>query len=234
MGSIMRALTAMSLLGLTTIALAYPNFNATTGIIGVPNGLIQEQGALFGAADVVFLDNSLVNVRAVYGLTENLEVGAVLNLGDNTAFGVSGKYRLPVSPTAGMWALGLSFADTDEGGSGFQAFIAASRTLTGDTTDMNLLGTLGATFTDFEDTSGFRPFIGAQLMLPNDFEIGAEIELESGDLGDSIISVVLRKQFSSTIGGEIGLTNASAFFGGPDHDFFLGINVALPPPGGSI
>jgi len=230
MGSILRVLSAAALLGLTSIALAYPNFNATTGIVGVPNGLIQAEGAFFGAADIVFLDDTLVNARAVYGLTDNLEVGAVLNLGNNTAFGVSGKYRLPVSPSAGSWALGLSFADTDEGGSGFQAFIAASRSLTGNMTDMNVLGTLGATFTDFDEASGFRPFVGAQLMLPNDFEIGGEFEIESDDFGDSIISVVLRKQFSPTMGAEIGLTNASAFFGGPDTDFFLGVNLAMSPP----
>jgi hypothetical protein len=231
MGSILRFLSAAALLGLTTIALAYPNFNATTGIIGVPNGIIQENGTFIGAADIVFIEDTLINARVVYGLTDNLEVGAVLNLGDDFAFGLSGKYRLPVTPTAGAWAIGLSFADTDEGGSGFQAFIVASRSLTGDMTNLDLLGTLGATFTDFEGTSGFRPFVGAQLMLPNDFEIGGEFELEMGDFTESIISIVVRRQFSPTIGAEIGFTNASAFFGTSDHDLFLGINIALPPPG---
>ena len=159
-----RILLAAAVLGLATAGLAYPNFNASTGIIGVPNALIQANGAFFGAADVIFFDDTTLNARAVLGLTNNLEVGAVLNLGENTAFGVSAKYRLPVVPTAGAWAVGVSFADTGDGGSGVQGFVVASRTLTGGMTNLDLLGTLGATFTDFENASGFRPFVGAQLM----------------------------------------------------------------------
>jgi len=222
-------LLASAVLAVAMAGMAYPNFNGSTGIIGVPNALIQTNGSFFGAADVIFFENTTLNARAVLGLANNLEVGAVLDLDSGTAFGISAKYRVPMAVT-GDWAVGLSFADTDEAGSGFQFFAVTSRTLTGTMTNLDLLGTLGVTFTDFEDSTGVRPFVGAQLMLPQAFEIDGEFELESSDFGDSIFSMVLRKQFSPRYGGEIGFTNASSFFGQADHDFFLGINIALPAP----
>ena len=224
-------LLAAAALALATASLAYPSFNGATGNVSTPNALIQADGAFFAAADVIFFDDAEVNARAVLGLTDNLEVGAVLTLGDNTGFGVSGKYRLPMTAADAAWALGLQFADSDESGSGFQAYIVASRTLTGAGEGMDLLGTLGVTFTDFEDVSGVRPFVGAQLMLPQDFEILGEFALEAGDLGDSIFSFAVRKQFSPTLGGEIGITNARGFLADADSSFFLGINLALPSPG---
>lgn len=232
MRTMLRFLTVAALLGCVTAALAYPNFNATTGIIGVPNALIQTNGSFFGAADVIFYNNTTLNARAVLGLTSNLEAGAVLDLDSGTAFGISAKYRVPMAAT-GDWAVGLSFADTDEQGSGFQFFAVTSRTLTGTMTNLDLLGTLGVTFTDFEHSTGVRPFIGAQLMLPQAFEIDGEFELESSDFGDSIFSMAVRKQFSPRYGGELGFTNASSFFGQKDHDLFLGINIALPAPKGT-
>ncbi|MHB0935887.1 MAG: hypothetical protein ACYDCO_20285 [Armatimonadota bacterium] len=231
MSRFLRMLLAAAALALATAGLAYPNFNGSTGIIAVPNALIQADGAFFGAADVIFFDDAAINARAVLGLTDNLEVGAALILGDNTGFGVSGKFRLPVATGAGAWAVGLSFADTDEGGSGYQAFVVTSRTLTGAADGMDLLGSLGATFTDFENATGFRPFIGAQLMLPGAFEIDGEFELEAGDFTDSIFSLGVRRQFTSTLGGELGFTNARGFLGEGDASFFLGVNIALPSPG---
>lgn len=224
-------LLAAAVLALATAGLAYPNFNGATGIISVPNAMIQTNGAFFGAADVIFFDDAEINARAVLGLTSNLEVGAVLSLGDNTGFGVSGKYRLPMTAGTAAWALGLQFADSNDSGSGFQVYVVASRALTGTGTGMDLLGTLGATFTDFEDTSGFRPFIGAQLMLPQAFEIDGEFELETGDFTDSVFSLGVRKQFSPRFGGEIGLTNARGFLAEGDTSVFIGINIALPSPG---
>lgn len=223
-------LLAAASLALATAGLAYPSFNAATGNVSTPNALIQADGAFFVAGDVIFFDDTELNMRAVLGLTNDLEVGAVLTLGDNTGFGVSGKYRLPMTAGDAAWAIGLQLADSEEGGSGFQLYIVASRTLTGDMENMDLLGSLGVTFTDFEDATGIRPFIGAQLMLPQDFEILGEFELEAGDFSDSILSFAIRKQFTPTFGAEIGITNARGFLADADSSFFLGVNFSLPPP----
>jgi hypothetical protein len=213
---------------LAAAGFAYPNVNATTGIFGVPNALTVPNGTLDGAADILFVDSTTVNARAVLGLTGRFEVGAGVTAGDNTGVGITGKYRLPILPQLGTVALGLSFADINDTGSGYQLFGVATKALTGATsTDMRLLGTLGVTFTNFEDRSGILPFVGAQLQLPQNFEIAGEFELEAGDFDESITSLLLRKQVTDRIGGEIGFTNATGFLGTSDHDLFLGLSYAF-------
>ena len=75
---------------LATAASAYPNFNATTGIIAVPTAFTVGSGAFIGAADVLFADDLTLNARAIYGVTDRLELGASLTAGTDTAFGVTG------------------------------------------------------------------------------------------------------------------------------------------------
>lgn len=225
------ALGVAALLVCASVGMAYPNLNAATGILSVPNGYTVANGAFSGAADILFHDDTTLNTRAIVGLSNQLEAGAAVILGDDTALGISAKYRLPVTGTS-AWALGLSFITSNDNGSGTQAYIAASRSLTGTATPgVNLLGTLGASFTDLDNTSGFRPFIGGQLLLPKAFEIDAEFELESGDFNESISSLSVRKSFNPRLSGEFGFTNAVGFVATGSHDFFMGLsyNFAKSP-----
>jgi len=214
----MTGLTAL----LALAAVAYPNFTGLTGIVGVPNALTTPSRSFTAAADVVFMNDTTLNARALYGATDRLEVGAALIAGEDTAFGIGAKFRLPVATTAGSLALGLSFVESNDGGSGSQAFIVGSRTIAGMGAGNSLLGSLGLSFTDLEGVDGVRPFIGAQLVLPANFEIAGEFALEAGDFNESIFSLVVRRRLAAGWTGELGFTNAAGFIGTSDHDFFLG------------
>lgn len=222
-----RMLMAVALaLTLATVGFAYPNVNATTGIFGVPNALTAPSGTLDGAADILFFDTTTINARAVLGVTGNLEVGAGITGGDNTAIGITGKYRLPTTSSLGTLAIGLSFADVHHTGSGYQAFVVATRPI-GATTGNRLLGTAGVTLTNFEHTSGILPFVGAQLQIPGNWEIDGEFELKTSHFSKSLSSILVRKQINDRIGAEAGFSNASGFLGAANHDFFVGATYAF-------
>ena len=226
--SIQRLLVVALALALATAGFAYPNFNATTGIVGVPNALTVAGGAFIGAADISFQDDTQVILRAIYGLGPNFEVGGLIGLGDNNSFGVTGKYRFQFLGPSLDTAVGLSFADADEAGSGFQLFLVGSRMILGEPDeDMSILGSLGVTFTDFEELSGILPFVGAQLMLPGNLEVCGEFVLEAGDFTESIFSLLLRKQFTETWAAQVGFTNATGFLGTGDSDLFIGASYAF-------
>jgi hypothetical protein len=211
----------------TTAVRAYPNFNATQGILAVPTAEIAPMGTLGGAADVLFQDDTTLNARVVLGLTPTVEAGAGLIIGEDTAFGLTGKLVLPITPGGFTWGLGASLiaADNDDG---FQLFFTGTRPFGSvGIAGAQLLGTLGVSFTDIEDVSAIRPFLGAQLRLGAGTELASEFIFEAGDFDESIFSILLRQRFSERVSGQLGLTNALGFTGREDSDFFLGLGYAF-------
>jgi hypothetical protein len=207
---------------------AYPNLNATTGIVAVPTANIVGQGAFIGAADVLFFDDTLVNARVVYGLSASSELGASLILGDDTAFGATGKFQLPGDIAGFTPAIGGSIITGSDIDDGFQVFIAGTRALAVDADAVpSAQWTLGANFTDIEDRSAFRPFIGAELFLGGNTSVASEFVLETGDFDDSIFSLVVRHDFPGNWSGEIGITNAAGLAQVEDHEFFAGVSFGL-------
>jgi len=225
--NIQRLLLVAIALALATAGFAYPNFNATTGIIAVPTAYTTPAGMLVGAADISFQDSTTLITRAIYGLSPNFEVGALLGLGEETSIGMTGKYRTPLFPGLGTFSVGLSLADSGVG-SGYQLFFVGSRALAGeDTGGMVLLGTLGLTFTNFEDLTGILPFAGAELRLSEGFEIDAEFVLEAGDFNRSTFSLLARKRITDTWGAQLGFTNAVGFLATADSNLFFGASYVF-------
>lgn len=217
---------AAALMAWATTGFAYPNLNATTGLIGVPNAHVVEAGQLVGAADLIFLDDTTFNIRAIYGLTERLEGGIALVSGSDDGVALNAKYQLPINPLGFTWATGLTYITADDAGSGFQLYFAGTKPL-GTPEGAALYGTLGLTFTDLEELTALRPFAGVQWLLAANTEVGAEFELEAGDFSESILSVYLRQRLGNNLSGQIGITNANGFAGTRDHDLFVGASLAF-------
>lgn len=203
-------------------ARAYPNLNATSGIMAVPTAIVVPAGDAMWAADVLFQEDTTVNGRVVFGLAERLEVGAGFIAGEDTAFGLNAKYRLPAMIAGFAWAAGITGIFGDDIDEGMQIYATGTRPFEfGD--GMTLLGTLGVNFTDVDTASAVRPFIGGQLQLGGGTEINGEFVFETGDFDESITSLFVRHRFSDRIVGQVGFTNAFGFTGVSDHDIFIGL-----------
>ena len=207
---------------------AYPNLNATTGILAVPTAEVVRARTISWAGDVLFFDDTTLNARAIYGLTDRLEVGAGVIVGNDTALGVSAKYYTGVDVGGFTWALGATLITGNEVGDGTQLYLAGSRPFgVQQENGTGLVGTVGVNFTDLENRSALRPFVGAQLRLDTATEVAGEFVLESGDFGDSIFSLLVRQQLSDRLTGQLGLTNAYGFTGAENGIFFIGAAYAL-------
>ena len=207
---------------------AYPNFNATTGILAVPTAETVNAGDLSWAGDILFFDDTTFNGRVIYGLTDQLEVGAGVIVGSDTAIGVSAKYYTGLTIGGFACALGLTMITGDQVGDGTQIYVAGTRPFgVQEENGTGLIGTVGVNFTGVEGSSAFRPFAGAQLRLDTATEVAAEFVLESGDWGDSIFSLLVRQRCSDRLTVQIGLTNAFGFTGTDNLDFFFGAAYTL-------
>jgi hypothetical protein len=214
----------LAALTMTTAAWAYPNLNATSGILAVPTAVVVPAGDTQWAGDVLFQDDTTINGRVTYGLTDRLEVGAGVIIDGDTVVGLNAKYRLPGDIGGFTWAAGATLITGSDVDDGFQIYAAGTRPIPwGSASGMALLGTIGVNFTDIDTASAVRPFIGAQLQLGTGTEIGAEFVFETGDFNESISSLLLRHRFNDFISGQVGFTNAFGFTGTQDHDIFLGV-----------
>lgn len=213
----------LGLLALGSLAQAYPNVLATSGIVGVPTTQTVPRGVLVGAADVFFFDDASTAFRAVYGLGENFEVGAVLTAGEDETLGATIKYAFPAGVSGVRWALGASLLTADERDDGTQFFFLGSipLTITPNQT-FSFSGTAGVNLTDVGDDSALRPFVGAQMFL-GATEIAAEFEFEADDLGsDAVFSILARRNLGAGFSGQIGFSNAFGFGASGDNAIFLG------------
>jgi hypothetical protein len=231
---------ATALLALANTVIAYPNLNATTGLIGVPTANVVAPKTLAGAADIVFFDDTVLNVRAIYGITDRFEGGVGVVMGDDSGLILNAKYLLPTTLAKFNWSAGLSYMTADDPGDGFQLYFVGTRAFpSAAPAGTRLLGTLGLSFTNMDDTSALRPFVGGQLLFNPQSELGVEFELEAGDFDESIFSLYYRRQFNSQWAGQIGFTNANGFVGKDDHSLFIGAaysfagNGISPVPGGT-
>jgi hypothetical protein len=116
----------------------------------------------------------------------------------------------------------------DQVGNGTQIYVTGTRPFgVHEENGTGLFGTVGVNFTDVDNRSVFRPFVGAQLRLDTSTEVAGEFVLESGDWGDSIFSLLVRQRLSDRLTGQLGLTNAFGFTGSDNLAFFVGAAYTL-------
>lgn len=216
---------AFVFMGIT--AHAYPNLNATTGLLAVPTAGVVGAGDFVGAADVVFHNNSTVNGRVIYGLTDRLEVGVGVIAGEDTAIGVNAKFALPAQIAGFNPAIGITGISGDTIGDGTQVYLVGTRVLTAsDIHTGRVIGTIGINFTDIDTASAFRPFVGAQLRVGARTEIDGEFILKTGDFNHPVHSIFIRHAMNDAWSMQTGFTNAVGFTGSSDNNFFLGTAYA--------
>jgi len=221
----------ITLLALAAAGYAYPNLSATTGVVGTPTADVVGQKVTDWAADLLFFDTTTGNGRVIYGVTDRLEVGGALILGNDTGFDVGAKYKLYTIPRSFSWAVGGILEGANHERSGSQWYVVATKPISSRKVQgSEMQASLGLNYTDIDSGNGLRPFLNVQLFFGADTEISGEYQFKNGDkFGDAITSAVFRQRFSGRWTAEIGLTNATGFMGSDDTDVFAGISYAVSP-----
>ncbi|MHB9131207.1 MAG: hypothetical protein ACYDBB_08980 [Armatimonadota bacterium] len=204
-------------------AQAYPNLNATTGLLAIPTASVVEYGDFIGAADMLFHDDTTINGRVIFGLTDRLEIGAGVIAGEDTAIGINAKYALPGNVAGFTPAIGLTVITGDAVDDGTQVYFVGTRAFTAKQQGAgSVIGTVGINFTNIDTASAFRPFAGAQFRIGNRTEIAGEYVLATGDFSRSIHSLFIRHSMNDRWSAQAGYTNAFGFTGSTDNNLFLG------------
>ena len=215
-------LMAVAFVSMGMLAQAYPNLNASSGLLAVPTAEIVAPGNVVAAVDIVAHDDTSINGRVIVGVTPFLEIGAGVIAGEDTGVGLSAKLALPSTVLGFKPALGVSFINGDVG-DGTQVFLVGTRSFSSQDMDTGrLTGTIGINFTDIKSASAVRPFVGAQLRVGSRTEIDGEFVLKTGDFSRSIHSLFIRHAIDDTWKLQTGFTNAVGFTGSSDTNFFVG------------
>jgi len=209
------------------MAMAYPTFNAETGIVALPNALTAKDGSLAIAADVMFTDTNTVKARVIYGLNNRIEVGASLTAGNTNGGSISAKYRITDDVSRFNFAAGASLTFDNHTDNVLDAYLAATQAFATVTDARHpILGTLGVHLINVNSDNTLRPFVGVQIPMGNRTQLGAEYQLKGGDLfTDPLTSVVLRHNFDQAWTGQVGATNAIGGGSGDTHTYRLFIGA---------
>ncbi len=202
---------------------AFPNLNATTGLLAVPTAGVVPEGNFVGAADVVLGHNTTFNGRMIYGLTDRLEIGGGVIADDNTAVTLDAKLALPGTLAGFAPAIGIGYINGQAMDSGTQLYFVGTRAFTAKQQGAgSLLGTVGLNFTDLDSASAFRPFVGGQLGLGARTELDGEYVFATGDFRHAIHSLFIRHSVSNRMSVQAGVTNAYGFTGSAHNNVFIG------------
>jgi hypothetical protein len=241
-------------LALVCAAQAYPTLTGPTGLVTLPDAAIAPAGQLSVAADWYSQDfdgilGEAIPIRALYGVGDTFEIGALLWMqDDNDAFGVNAKYLTPLTFGNMAWAAGgqfLSFDDADANVT--QLYFAGTRDFTEAIEGMaGISGTIGVNWTNVEgpsfplstsqafrvpgvDNSAFRFYLALQVLLMNNLLLMAEYQTEESDLGetDPVMSLGARYSFTESLTGQIGITNGVGTLGWDDKKLFAGVSYAF-------
>lgn len=220
-------LVAAAFVMLGTQAHAYPNLNASTGLLAVPTADLVAPGNVVAAVDVLSHNDTTFNGRVIIGVAPFLEIGAGVIGGEDTASGISAKFALPNNIAGFTPAVGLTIINGNAIADGTQVYLVGSRVFTADDIDTGrFVGTVGVNFTDIDTASAFRPFVGGQFSVNDRTEIDGEFVLESGAFSRSIYSVFIRHALNDVWSVQTGITNAVGFTGSADSDYFLGTSYS--------
>lgn len=210
-------------------AMAYPTlFNGTNGAVLQPTAAVADAGSLQVAIDSV-PDAGVVGtaypIRAVYGIAENIEVGAAFStdLDGNNDWGIGGKWLTPLTLGGFAWAAGADYTDTaaDVNDTILRAYFVGDRQFTDElSASVGLMGTrTERNAVDGGDLTLIRPYIAAEYAFENGFSVVADYLFASDNQGQADPSVAIRYALTESTTAQIG------WIGG--ESFFIGLNLGV-------
>jgi hypothetical protein len=236
------ALVVVLLAASSTAGHAIMSLGGPTGIVSVPNAQVAASGQLdlalgyeslemYGYGD----DYTIWQLQALRSVSDEVEVWATYsNIDDGidgSAWGIGAKWQFVRQPN--LVAAGLSYHTADVGlGQGYfparsadsdidawKAYVVATKDLTPNQPNLQVLGTVGLMLIDFDVSTGlglggdadeqvFEPFVGVELVSAGGTTAGVEYRWDDESEADPVLSALLRTPLSEGAFWEIGTTNA--------------------------
>jgi len=234
----------LAALALAVSAMAYPTLMGPTGQAVIPTAMTAGSGFTVAADYQSFEAGHEIPIRALFGIGQNLEVGASyatfsddVNFTFNKAWDANAKYAF-ATLLSGKAAIGAQYMNidltTDATAKISQGYLAWTRNMTlGEDAEQALGITLGANWTQIkvaeEDFSenGIRYFAGLDLMLTPMFSVLADYQTKRSEFEEerAISAVTARIQLNRMIALQLGSTNAIGPIGTDKHNFFAGLEA---------
>jgi hypothetical protein len=226
------ATVVVAAIAVSGAAFAYPTLQGPTGLVTLPTVDLVPYRQFDAAYDYAKQgDLTLHLFRFVYGASETAEIygtwGSVDNQDVDNTFTLGGKFLLPKSyGMGGKWALGGDWQQLSDSVrvKVMRAYLTGSFDITKGRVHAGLMF-IDADVEGAGSQSAIRPFIGAELSMPNADTLGAELRFRASDIEQkTLFSVVYRHSFpNSKWAGELGFTNGAALgLGGDNTEFFVG------------
>ena len=245
------ALAVVLLAAGSTPGHAIMSLGGPTGIVSVPNAQVAASGQLdlalgyeslemYGYGD----DYMIWQLQALRSVSDEAEVWATYSTIDDgfdgSGWGIGGKWQFVRQPA--LVAAGLSYHTADAGiGQAYlpvwspdadidawKAYVVATRDLTPNQPNLQILGTVGLMLIDFDISTGLglggdvdeqvlEPFVGVELVSAGGTTAGIEYRWGDEAEADPVLSAVLRTPLSEGAFWEIGTTNADLVGLGSDE-----------------
>ncbi len=231
----MKILAGIMLLGAmvcTSTAFAYPTLYGASGVAVLPTARTIVPGMYAIGVDGNDLANSTeIPVRVLYGMGDNLEVGAAYLPGETDRFGLNAKLRVEGLVSGATTAIGVQYLRPIDGSdaAALQPYLAITRTRASNDKIFPLISiTVGTSITQLRPNSSFylREYGSLEAYARNGMVIGLEYQgSNSGLAGDDqpLASAVIRFPLSDKFAAQVGVTNADGFVGTDKARVFLGV-----------
>jgi len=223
---------------------AYPTLSGPSGQAVIPTAMTAGPGFTVAADYHNVGDGNVIPIRVLFGLGDNIELGALYAVLDDAApfgldldnpWGVNAKWKF-AQFLGGDAAVGAQYITapftiglTDFDGTVTQAYFAWTRNFgLGDT--QNLGFSWGANWTEIDPDvidkiDDIRFFAGLDLALSERLSVLVDYQTKSSDLLDAraLSAVTARVMLTPMIDVQFGSTNAFGPIATDDHEFFAGL-----------
>lgn len=213
-------------------AYAYPSLIGPTGTGALPTAAVVPAAQLDLAGDFYNTDPSnSFPVRAVYGASENLEIGAGYTFLDGAnSWLLNAKYATKADLAGFKVSVGATydnFSDIDINDT--QVYLVGDQKFKMGN-DKDLTASVGVIWSQSNFNPGsidvIRIFGGIQVPIADKCNLVGDIQSSNSNFGDAdpLYSIALRYDAAKNLQAQVGLTNTGGVFATPDSNIFAGVN----------
>lgn len=216
-------------------AYAYPSQIGPTGTGALPTAAVVPACQIDLAGDFINTDtNATFPVRAVYGATDNLEIGAGYSfLDDANSWLFNAKYATKADLAGFKVSVGATydnFSDLDINDT--QVYLVGDQKFKMGN-DKDLTASVGVIWSQSNFNPGsidvIRVFGGIQVPIAEKVSFVGDIQSSNSNFGDAdpLYSIGLRCDAAKNLQAQVGFTNSAGVFAIPEGNLYAGLNFSF-------